>query len=93
MLVINVCISQKMCAWVALLHRILPNFLPSMTIVGIGVDLLHVPRMAALIRRRGTNRIASRILSPLERNAFHQSLDERGSSPDAATVAQFLGVR
>jgi len=62
-----------------------------MTIHGIGVDLLHVPRMATLVRRRGTNRVASRILSPLERDAFRQSLDGRGSN--AATVVQFLGVR
>jgi holo-[acyl-carrier protein] synthase len=56
-----------------------------MTIHGIGVDLLHVPRMAALIHRRGANRIASRILSPPERSAFCRLRPEHG--------AVFLSVR
>lgn len=63
-----------------------------MTIHGIGVDLLHVPRMAALINRRGAKRIASRVLSPSERSAFgriwSENLDEQGT-----TATQFLGVR
>jgi len=56
-----------------------------MTIYGVGVDLLHVPRMAALINRRGANKIASRILSPSEQVVFGRL------QPDSAT--RFLGVR
>lgn len=58
-----------------------------MTIYGIGVDLLHVPRMALLLNRRGANKIASRILSPSERSAFCQLWQDSGSA------TQFLGVR
>lgn len=59
-----------------------------MTIHGIGVDLLHVPRMAALVLRRGANKIAARILSPSEQGVFGRL------SPDKAdTVTRFLGVR
>lgn len=59
----------------------------TMTIHGIGVDLLHVPRMAALINRRGADRIASRILSPPERSAFGRLRPEQG------VVTRFLSVR
>jgi len=58
-----------------------------MTIHGIGVDLLHVSRMAALVHRRGADKIASRILSPLERSAFCRL------SPEQGIATRFLGVR
>ena len=35
-------------------------------ILGIGVDIVHLPRIAALISRRGHLRLAKRILSPVE---------------------------
>ncbi|KAF8558905.1 4'-phosphopantetheinyl transferase [Imleria badia] len=57
-----------------------------MTIHGIGVDLLHVPRMAALVRRRGAGRIASRILSSTERSAFCRLWSDE-------ETMRFLGVR
>ncbi|KAG9317539.1 4'-phosphopantetheinyl transferase [Chiua virens] len=62
-----------------------------MTIHGIGVDLLFVPRMVGLVRRRGTDKLASRILSPSERIVFRRDLVEHATSMDAAT--RFLGVR
>ncbi|KAJ7283718.1 4'-phosphopantetheinyl transferase superfamily [Mycena rebaudengoi] len=37
-----------------------------MCVLGIGVDVVHVPRIAALLRRRNPHRLASRILSPQE---------------------------
>lgn len=49
-------------------------------LIGIGVDLLHLPRISALVRRRGTQRLAQRILSPRELVEFH-SLE-----PEAAVV-------
>ena len=57
-----------------------------MTIHGVGVDLLHVPRMAALVRRRGAGRVASRVLSLPERSTF-------GRVRSDEQAAQFLGVR
>ena len=54
----------------------------NMTIHGVGVDLLHIPRMAALINRRGANKVASRILSPAEQAVFGR-----------ASATRFLGVR
>ncbi|SCV71925.1 BQ2448_4619 [Microbotryum intermedium] len=35
-------------------------------ILGIGVDLLHLPRLSSLITRRGADRFARRILTPFE---------------------------
>ncbi|KDR83806.1 hypothetical protein GALMADRAFT_37747, partial [Galerina marginata CBS 339.88] len=57
-----------------------------MTILGIGVDLVHVPRIAALLSRRKPDRFAARILSK-EEYAQWQSL---GISSDRI---QFLAVR
>ncbi|PPQ79572.1 hypothetical protein CVT25_003454 [Psilocybe cyanescens] len=37
-----------------------------MTILGIGVDLVHVPRIASIMARSRTERFASRILSHYE---------------------------
>ncbi|KAH8118456.1 4'-phosphopantetheinyl transferase [Phellopilus nigrolimitatus] len=34
-----------------------------MTILGLGVDIVHLPRIAALITRRGSERFANRVLS------------------------------
>lgn len=40
-------------------------------ILGIGVDLVHLPRIAALVSRRGHERLAKRILSPLELKEYN----------------------
>ncbi|PFH51456.1 hypothetical protein AMATHDRAFT_142672 [Amanita thiersii Skay4041] len=60
-----------------------------MTILGIGVDLVHIPRIVALVRRRGTHRFITRILSPVELSHW-QSLSE-----DSAAIERFrfLAVR
>ncbi|KAK6353143.1 hypothetical protein TWF696_005133 [Orbilia brochopaga] len=39
---------------------------------GIGVDLLHLPRIVSLLSRRPTQRFARRILTPLELAEFQQ---------------------
>lgn len=39
-------------------------------ILGIGVDLLHIPRFRQLIQRRGLDRVARRILSKPEAAEF-----------------------
>ena len=58
-----------------------------MTIRGIGVDLLHIPRISALISRRGEGALAKRILSTEEWQEFR----ERGNTQQQAI--QFLAVR
>ncbi|KAI9574598.1 4'-phosphopantetheinyl transferase [Boletus coccyginus] len=59
-----------------------------MTVHGIGADLLHVPRMVALVNRRGADRIASRILSPSEQGVFC-----RLWPGEQGIATRFLGVR
>ncbi|SCZ88655.1 BZ3500_MvSof-1268-A1-R1_Chr2-1g04551 [Microbotryum saponariae] len=67
-------------------------------ILGIGVDLLHLPRLSSLIKRRGAERFARRILTPLEleqwRKTDKDELQPRGaelSKGDPGTT--FLAVR
>lgn len=50
-------------------------------IVGIGVDIVHIPRITALIARRGQQKLAQRILSPLELKEFKsQSIQSSSQS-------------
>lgn len=58
-----------------------------MTIHGIGVDILHIPRISALISRRGNEALAKRILSSEEWQEFR----EKGNTQQQAV--QFLAVR
>ncbi|KDQ64833.1 hypothetical protein JAAARDRAFT_117055 [Jaapia argillacea MUCL 33604] len=59
-----------------------------MGILGIGIDVVHLPRMVAVIRRRTPARLASRILSPTELSHF-------GELPpgDSVRLLRFLAVR
>lgn len=59
-----------------------------MGILGIGVDVLHVPRILELIKRRTAARLATRILSETE-SAVWQVIPP--SEHDQRT--QFLAVR
>ncbi|KAF9006444.1 4'-phosphopantetheinyl transferase [Cyathus striatus] len=59
-----------------------------MSILGIGVDLVHVPRIMALITRRTPHRFATRILNDQEFSQM-KSLDE----PTLHDYARFLSVR
>ncbi|KAF9462580.1 4'-phosphopantetheinyl transferase [Collybia nuda] len=59
-----------------------------MTILGIGVDVVHIPRFAALLNRRGSRQLATRILS-LEEYAQWQS----SSHSDPSHHARFFAVR
>lgn len=63
-----------------------------MSILGIGVDIVFLPRLRALVARRGPERLASRILSSLERREW----DERAMQTrewDAERELRFLAVR
>lgn len=46
-------------------------------ILGIGVDIVHLPRIASLITRRGSQGLAKRILSSREQKEFERFTDER----------------
>jgi holo-[acyl-carrier protein] synthase len=60
-----------------------------MTVLGIGLDIVHLPRFAALIQRRTAARVAARVLSTREHTDFARlSLGERDPA-----VARFLAVR
>ncbi|KZV69168.1 4'-phosphopantetheinyl transferase [Peniophora sp. CONT] len=53
---------------------------------GIGIDILHVPRLRALASRRGPARLAARILSPPEHGLF-------AKLPESDAQTRFLAVR
>jgi holo-[acyl-carrier protein] synthase len=58
----------------------------SMTILGIGIDVVHLPRFAAFVSRRGPSRVSARILSSSERVAFKRL-------PAEVDAARYLAVR
>jgi holo-[acyl-carrier protein] synthase len=58
-------------------------------ILGIGVDLLSIPRFRQLIQRRGLDRVARRILSPPEAVEFEKV---RSGSHDII-AERFLATR
>ena len=59
-----------------------------MTILGIGVDLVHIPRIASLLGRRNPERFAAKILSTQE---YNQWVSLGASEPFARL--RFLAVR
>jgi phosphopantetheinyl transferase (holo-ACP synthase) len=61
-----------------------------MTILGIGVDVVYTPRIAALIARRGSRRLATRILSPKE---FTHWESRPQPDSDASSHTRFFAVR
>ena len=63
-----------------------------MTILGIGVDLVRVPRIAQLLRRRGADKFASKILSKSEYTQWKSSFAAPADLDDPRCV-QFLAVR
>lgn len=58
-----------------------------MGILGIGVDVVHLPRIVALLNRRGAGAFSRRILSPEELAGWQNLPTASGQH------AQFLGVR
>lgn len=72
------------------LKREPPAFGQSMTILGIGVDIVHLPRIAALIARRGREPLAKRILSPDEYTEF---LQRCSSDRNIEQQVMYLGSR
>lgn len=66
--------------------RALSGLPHQMGVLGIGIDLLHVPRFQAILTRRGSTRMIQRILTPKERDEYHLLLDD-------AHRLRYLGVR
>ncbi|KAG2118816.1 4'-phosphopantetheinyl transferase superfamily [Suillus discolor] len=63
-----------------------------MPILGIGVDILHLPRLISLLSRRGSEAFATRILSSQELRTFQLLVEQHGKD-ETKGIAQFLGVR
>lgn len=61
----------------------------TMGLVGIGVDVLHTPRILALMRRRSPEQLARRILSQTEWKEWRQKVHSR----DLPAQATWLAVR
>ena len=51
-----------------------------MGIIGVGIDIVHIPRIVSLVARRTPAKLAARILSPSEFNEWETS------SPSATTT-------
>ncbi|KAG0709562.1 4'-phosphopantetheinyl transferase [Suillus ampliporus] len=62
-----------------------------MTILGIGVDILHLPRLIGLLNRRGSEAFATRILSSQELRSLELLTEQHEGKSDS--TARFLGVR
>ncbi|ESK97633.1 4'-phosphopantetheinyl transferase [Moniliophthora roreri MCA 2997] len=63
-----------------------------MGILGIGVDVVHIPRIQAVLRRWGPDKFASRILSQREMREWQFEL-ARSEAHDTIQNARFLAVR
>lgn len=59
-----------------------------MTILGIGVDLVHIPRIAALISRRTEAKFAAKILSRVEYAQWNALRQSASTSPSAPAVGE-----
>ncbi|EAU84730.2 hypothetical protein CC1G_00249 [Coprinopsis cinerea okayama7 len=64
-----------------------------MTILGIGVDIIHTPRISALLKKRYAGRFVKKILSPAEYSGRHLPIRYRWSVKEAAYKALYPTVR
>jgi len=73
-----------------------------MGIIGVGIDIVHVPRLVSLVTRRTPAKFASRILSPSEFREWEilsppttstSTMTPRDSNPIGAESVRFLAVR
>jgi holo-[acyl-carrier protein] synthase len=64
-------------------------------LLGIGIDILSIPRLQGLIARRGAARVAQRICSSRELASFDQLKDKVGGDQEqlAAQQLRFLCAR
>lgn len=59
-------------------------------IIGVGLDILYLPRLIALVKRRGVNGLARRILTQDEVDAFEATADVDGAQ---GAMVRYLAVR
>ena len=67
-----------------------------MGIIGIGIDIVHIPRIASLVTRRTPTKLAARILSSSELREWETLSSQISSVPASATTEKwfrFLSVR
>ena len=62
-----------------------------MGIIGIGIDIIHTPRLASLVARRSPTKLATRILSPSELREW-ETLSPPISSVPVSTTERDLDV-
>jgi len=62
-----------------------------MGIIGIGIDIIHTPRLASLVARRSPTKLATRILSPSELREW-EKLSPPISSVPVSTTERDLDV-
>lgn len=62
-------------------------------IVGVGLDILYLPRLTRLLQRRGYDGLARRILTLEERKAFHAAIKATNAETEGAVAARYLAVR
>lgn len=65
-------------------------------IVGVGLDILFLPRLLHLVTRRGYDGLARRILTQEEQKAFYASIDTTKAEEAGgvtAAAARYLAVR
>ena len=64
-----------------------------MGIIGVGIDIVHVPRIISLVNRRNPAKLAARILSPSEFNDWEAlSPPTASTSSDSDTPATVTGT-
>jgi len=63
-----------------------------MTVLGIGVDILHLPRMRQVLARH-PERFITRILTKPELQEFHAIREKAGETNDDDAPVRYLGVR
>jgi holo-[acyl-carrier protein] synthase len=55
-----------------------------MGIIGIGIDIVHTPRVASLVARRTPRKLATRILSPRELREWEKMAPSISATPSVA---------
>ncbi|KAF9106300.1 hypothetical protein BGX27_009244 [Mortierella sp. AM989] len=63
-----------------------------MTILGIGVDILHLPRMERILLRR-PSRIITRVLTNIEQQEFRALQESVGGKINHQDLVKFVGAR
>lgn len=64
-----------------------------MPVLGIGVDILHLPRLISLLSRKGSDAFSKKILSSQELRSFQGLREFQHGGGDIERIARFLGVR